>query len=208
VVSVYLVRLPYKRTPGYKKVEKESLNAELLQLKAQIHPHFLFNTLNSIYALVIRRDDRAADTLIKLSEFLRYMIRDAHHQHVPLEKETTYITNYIDLQRARLRDSVHIDYKQDGGVAGKSIAPLLLFSFIENAFKHGVNPDEPSAISITLTITGKTLRLVVVNNKVNVNSMVISTGIGLKNAKERLRLLYPDTHLLTMTITRYFLPLT
>lgn len=181
-----------------KQIENEKLNAELLQLKAQIHPHFLFNTLNSIYALAIRKDDRTAETIVKLSDFMRYMIRDAHHNKVALEKETAYISNYIDLQRARLRDSVPIDYALEGDVAGQQIAPLLLFSFIENAFKHGVNPDEDSLIRIELRVQADELRLHVFNHKVRTNHIEASNGVGLQNAKDRLRLLYPASHQLTI----------
>jgi LytS/YehU family sensor histidine kinase len=170
------------------------LQAELRQLKAQIHPHFLFNTLNSLYALAIRKDDRTAEMIVKLADFMRYMIRDAHRNKVPLEKETDYINNYIDLQRARLRNSVPIYYALEGDVAGQQIAPLLLFSFIENAFKHGVNPDEDSLIRIELRVQADELRLHVFNHKVRTSHIEASNGVGMPNAKDRLRLLYPDAH--------------
>ncbi|MBO0952007.1 sensor histidine kinase [Fibrella forsythiae] len=177
-----------------RQVETDQLLAELSQLKAQIQPHFLFNTLNSIYALAIRRDDRTAETIVKLSEFMRYMIRDVHHDTVALDKEVQYMANYIDLQRARLRDSVVIDYTLDGNTSGKQIAPLVLFSFIENAFKYGVNPNEESVIRIQLQLQINSLRLQVYNRKVPVSHLEPSTGIGLPNARERLRLLYPAAH--------------
>ncbi|GAB3945268.1 histidine kinase [Spirosoma harenae] len=183
------------------RVENDQLHAELRQLKAQIQPHFLFNTLNSIYALAIRNDDRTADTIVKLSEFMRYIIRDAHRDRVSLLNEITYIANYIDLQKARLRDAVQIDYRLEGEESHLQIAPLLLFSFIENAFKYGVSPDEESPIVIHLRIQGNELNLYVTNNKVDVSQLEKSTGIGLQNTRERLRLLYPDAHTLTIDDT-------
>ena len=184
-----------------KQVESEKLLAELNQLKAQISPHFLFNTLNSIYALALRQDDRTAETIVKLSEFLRYTIRDAHQDKVALALETNYIRNYIDLQRARLRDSVTIDYTIVGPVDHQSIVPLLLISFIENAFKHGVNPDQESIIRIKLTVAGDQLNLRVFNRKVPISQLEPATGIGLSNARERLRLRYPNAHQLAIQDT-------
>ena len=180
------------------QVENDQLQAELRQLKAQIQPHFLFNTLNSIYALAIRQDERTADTIVKLSEFLRYIIRDAHQDKVALAKEIHYIANYIDLQKARLRDAVLVNYQLEGDVRSLEIAPLLLFSFIENAFKYGVSPDEESQIDIHLFIQTTSLSLDVANKKVQVSSFEPSTGVGLQNTRERLRLLYPDNHQLVI----------
>ena len=184
-----------------RRVENNQLRAELWQLKAQIQPHFLFNTLNSIYSLAIRNDERTADTIVKLSEFMRYIIRDAHHDNVPLAAETNYIANYIDLQKARLRDAVRVDYQQEGEVGRWQIAPLLLFSFIENAFRYGVNPEEDSPIVIHLSVQDNLLRLYVTNNKVPVSQLEKSTGIGLRNTQERLRLLYPNAHQLIIDDT-------
>ena len=184
-----------------RRVETDQLRAELRQLKAQIHPHFLFNTLNSIYALSIRQDARTPDTIVKLAEFMRYIIRDAHRDKVPLLTEVNYIANYIDLQQARLRDAVQVDYRLAGDGSPYQIAPLLLFSFIENAFKYGVNPDEDSPIAIHLRIDADELHLHITNNKVSVSQLEPSMGVGLHNAQERLRLLYPAAHELTIDET-------
>lgn len=189
-----LISISVQTASRLRQVENDQLQAELRQLRAQIQPHFLFNTLNSIYALAIRRDEQTADTIVKLSEFMRYTIRDAHRDKVPLANEISYINNYIDLQKARLRDAVTIDYQLTGKVESLQIAPLLLFSFIENAFKYGVNPEEDSHIRIHIGIRQGGLHMEVVNNKVQVNQMEKSTGIGLQNARQRLRLLYADAH--------------
>lgn len=196
-----LISILIQATNRLRRVENDQLQAELQQLKAQIQPHFLFNTLNSIYALAIRNDERTADTIVKLSDFLRYIIRDAHRDKVPLAAELNYIANYIELQKARLREAVHIDYQLDGEPDGLLIAPLLLPSFIENAFKYGVNPEEDSPIRIHLNIRDNALRLVVTNNKVQVSQLEESTGIGLRNTQERLRLTYPGAHELTIDDT-------
>jgi hypothetical protein len=196
-----LISISVQTANRLRQVENDQLQAELQQLKAQIQPHFLFNTLNSIYALAIRNDERTADTIVKLSEFMRYIIRDAHRDKVPLSAEINYLTNYIDLQKARLRDAVQVDYQQEGTVSGLSIAPLLLFSFIENAFKYGVSPEEDSNIVIQLGIDDTNLQLYAANNKVQMIQLDDSTGVGLQNARERLRLLYPDAHQLTIDET-------
>jgi hypothetical protein len=196
-----LISILIQATNRLRKVENDQLQAELRQLKAQIQPHFLFNTLNSIYALAIRNDEHTADTIVQLSEFLRYIIRDANQEHVALVTELNYINNYIGLQKARLRDAVQVDYRLDGYANGLQIAPLILFSFIENAFKYGVNPEEDSPIDIHIKISENRLYLFVSNNKVHVSQLEASTGIGLANTKERLRLIYPAAHELTIDDT-------
>lgn len=207
-----LISISVQTASRLHQIENDQLQAELRQLKAQIQPHFLFNTLNSIYALAIRQDEKTADTIVKLSEFMRYIIRDAHRDKVALAKELNYIANYLDLQEARLRDAVQINYQMEGDETQREIAPLLLFSFIENAFKYGVSPDEESPIDIHLRVAEASLSLYVANNKVQVSQFEESTGVGLKNASERLRLLYPDAHQLTIdnsdTYFRVYLRLT
>lgn len=197
-----LISISVQTASRLRQVENNQLQAELRQLRAQIQPHFLFNTLNSIYALAIRQDDKTPDTIVKLSEFMRYTIRDAHRDKVPLANEIDYIRNYIDLQKARLRDAVTVDYQLSGAVERVQIAPLLLFSFIENAFKYGVNPEEDSLIRIHIDIHPSNLRLEVVNNKVQISQLEESTGIGIQNARQRLHLLYPNVHDLRIIETR------
>ncbi len=193
-----LISISVQTASRLHQLEKDQLQAELGQLKAQIQPHFLFNTLNSIYALAIRQDERTADTIVKLSEFMRYIIRDAHRDKVALAKEINYIANYIDLRKARLRDAVQVTDQREGNEKHLEIAPLLLFSFIENAFKYGVSPDEESQIDIHLRIQEDRLSLYVANKKVQISQFEKSTGVGLQNTRERLRLLYPDAHQLSI----------
>lgn len=184
--------------------DKERIAAELAHLKAQIHPHFLFNTLNSIYALTIRKDDSAPDSIVKLSEFMRYLLKDANENEVALSKELDYISNYLDLQVSRLRDSVKLEYELIGQPGSKKISPLLLFSFIENAFKHGVNPEQDSQIQIRITIAGASVSMFVKNKIVEIRRRESSTNIGLANSKERLNLYYPGRHDLEITKDQHF----
>lgn len=195
IASVFTAQIVYSRRQ-LQKIENEKLNAEVLFLKAQINPHFLFNTLNSIYALAINKDDKTPDAIIHLSELMRYVIKDANENLVPLEKEITYINNYIALQRSRLGDTAAIDFVSKGNATGKKIVPLILISFIENAFKHGVNPDERSEIKIHLSINDDAISLEVTNKKVASSGHHIDEGVGLKNSRERLQLLYPGRHTL------------
>lgn len=179
------------------KIEQDKLNAEISLLKAQINPHFLFNTLNSIYALVINKDDKAAEAIVQLSEVMRYTLKDTTDSLVDLDKEINYIKNYIALQQARVGDTARIEYQMMGDPVNKKIAPLLLITFIENAFKHGINPNEHSKIVIDIIVDGKNLKLFVMNRQVA--SVNAQSGIGLKNVKELLQLLYPSRHSLVIS---------
>jgi hypothetical protein len=178
--------------------EKQKLDAELISLKAQINPHFLFNALNSIYSLTVKKEDSAPAAVINLSGLMRYMITDASKTKVPLQVEIDYIANYVELQRTRVRNTAVIDFKVDGDTADKTIAPLLLIAFIENAFKYGINPDRESVVRIGIEVQGDTLQLNVYNKKVLTKTGLDSTGIGVINTRERLSLLYPGRHELNM----------
>ena len=194
---IFSFSLMMKISNRWKQTEKEKLNAEVSFLKAQINPHFLFNTLNSIYSLALQKDNKTADAIVQLSGLMRYIIKDANDYMVPLEKEIDYIGNYVSLQKTRLGDTVNINYHLQGDLPGKQIAPLILISFIENAFKHGVNPDKNSTIEISIAIIGINLRLYVFNKKTNV--AMDEPGIGLQNTKERLQLLYPSRYELVVS---------
>lgn len=197
LVSVFLSVLVRLRLQ-LMQVEQEKLNAELSFLKAQINPHFLFNTLNSIYSLAIQKSDKTADAVVQLSNLMRYVIKDTHGKDVELAKEIDYITNYINLQKSRLGDTVQVAYGVQGTPDGYRIAPLILISFVENAFKHGVNPDENSSLRITITVANQQLSLQVINNKVRSVQHEEFSGIGLANTRERLEHLYPGGHTLTI----------
>ena len=202
-VLVYIISLlgsvNYLIQQRLREAEALGMQRHLSQLKAQIQPHFLFNTLNSIYALAVRRDDRTADTIVQLSEFLRYVVtQQGSNEPVELRRELEYIENYLALQQARLRDSVKVDYQVRGDPAGMTIAPLLLITYIENAFKHGVSPEEPCEISIGVDTGAARVTLCVVNTIVAIRFRESDSGIGLENTRQRLELLYPGRHELTI----------
>lgn len=188
-----ILRINYR----WRQTEKEKLNAELSYLKAQINPHFLFNILNTIYSFAIEKSDQTGTAVIKLSQMMRYVISDAGDHLVPLSREIDYLSNYVELQKMRFGDSVPLSFTVSGKVAGQLIAPLILISFVENAFKHGVNAAENTDIRITVNVDEKQLYFTTFNNKVTVNDMQDTAGgLGIENTRKRLQLLYPGRHTL------------
>lgn len=177
--------------------EKE---AELKLLKAQLNPHFLFNTLNNLYGLSVIKSDKLPSLMLKLSDLLRYSLYETATVLVPLEKEIKYLQNYISLEKIRLEDKTKIDFQVSGNIATKKIVPMLLIVFVENAFKHmGFLPDESSSVSIKIKENNGDLNFICTNtvdssSATNHNLEKGKSGIGLKNAKKRLELLYPETH--------------
>jgi hypothetical protein len=176
----------------WKVNERKKLSAELSSLKFQINPHFLFNTLNSIYALSIREKGRAtADSILKLSGIMRYVVTEAGKDLVPLRDEVNYINDYVALQKIRLGPSVQFHYEINGDTGDLKISPLILITFIENAFKYGVNPDESSDVVIQIDIHAGTLALKVRNKKVKLGSSEpLSSGVGIENTRARLDFYY------------------
>ena len=194
LVGVF-VSLALRINHRLRQTEREKLNTELSFLKAQINPHFLFNTLNSIYSLAIEQSPHTADAVVKLSSLMRYVMREAATDWVALEHELGYISNYVALQKLRLGDTVELDFGIEGKLNGHKIAPLILISFIENVFKYGVNPQEKSVIQIQLLVEKGVLQLHTFNKKVRVfYDEESSSGIGVENTKARLELLYPDNY--------------
>jgi len=197
------IRLSYSfiRNQNEKKVlENANLNAEVNFLKSQINPHFLFNTLNSIYAQAHSRSENTEFSILKLSELLRYVLYDSGADKVELARDIQYINNYIDLQRLRLSNRIQLDYSVEGDLDGLSIAPMLLISFIENAFKHGISYTQPGSILIRIRTGEQGLHLLVHNPLVEKEGFVPG-GLGLKNVTRRLALLYPGRHKLDIIRT-------
>jgi len=174
-------------------VEKEQLKTELAFLKSQVNPHYLFNTINDIYSLTQQQSKEAPDALLKLSELLRYMLRESDDPYVPLANEIDYLNNVIDLQKIGQKGNSHINFNILGEINRQKIAPLILINFIENAFKHGVfkKSDEPIQILITIDKQAFHLHL---RNKINIAKKDRTGGIGLTNVQRRLALIYPDRH--------------
>lgn len=199
-VSMYI-----KVNAQLKQTEQEKISMELSYLKAQINPHFLFNTLNTIYALAIKEDaEQTARSMLKLSGMMRYVVTESSSDFVPLEKEIKYINDYIALQRLRLDKCIRLSYSVTGSTSGKQIVPIMLIPFIENAFKHGVNPDEDSQILISIEMNENSVFLIVENNKVHTQQKLNEkSGYGIENTQNRLALMYPNKHNLIITETEH-----
>lgn len=198
VILVFSLLL--KISDRWKQTEKEKLSVELSYLKAQINPHFLFNTLNSIYSLAIQRSDETPAAVVKLSEMMRYVTTEAHSDFVSLEKELNYVSNYIELQKLRLGNTVKITYTNEGTLRNKLITPLVLIPFVENAFKYGVNPEEECYITISIVVNENVLIFNAVNKKVQIDfSKEAQSGYGIENASQRLEHSYPGKHKLKIT---------
>jgi len=202
-LSVFIFSILIKTNNKWKYAEQKKINAELSFLKAQINPHFLFNTLNSIYSTAITENAKNTSTaVVKLSALLRYITSVTDKQFVPLSKELAYIGNYIDLQKNRFQDTIQLTYTVEGEITDQQIVPLVLIAFIENAFKHGVNPEEESFIHISIAVKEATLTFNIRNNKVNqTQEPELSSGLGIDNTKKRLQLIYPNKHLLQIDNT-------
>lgn len=195
-------RVLIHRLPGMARKNK-ALGAELGALKNQISPHFFFNSLNTVYSFSLSEESpKTSEAITKLSDLMRFVIYEGNQDRIDLDKELTYLEDYMDLQRLRLDPSKHeLDFYVEGEPAGLKIAPLLLITFIENAFKHGISMNKESFIRIEIMIQEKGLSLLVENSNHGVQESVlagekIQGGIGLENTRQRLELLYPKKYVL------------
>lgn len=194
-INVYALSFALSLYRRWRKVREQQLDTEVAFLKAQINPHFLFNTLNSIYSLTLTKSDHAPDAVIRLSSLMRYSVTDAERDEVPLKKELQYIKDYIALQQLRITDNVIIRTTIDVEDDGLHITPFMLTPFVENAFKYGVNPEEDCLIDISITVEERTLKMTVENSKVYVERDVYSvSGVGINNTRKRLKYSYPGKH--------------
>ena len=180
------------------RLEKEKIDAELSFLKAQIHPHFLFNTLNNLYVLTLKKSDQAPDVVVKLSEILDYMLYQCKEEKVLVSKEVELIQNYLDLEKLRYGSRLQLtfDHTLDNKIA--EIAPLILISIVENAFKHGVSAAmQQPVVAITIRVEKGVIYIRVYNTKQDVprtDEMGYKEGIGETNVKRQLELIYPDKY--------------
>lgn len=188
----------YRTETEKQQIEKERTEAELKNLKSQLNPHFLFNTLNSIYALIQLNPSQAQYAVHSLSHMLRYVLYENNVSFIPLEKEFSFMRNYVELMSLRLSDRVTItvDIPEDG--AGCEIAPLLFIALVENAFKHGVSPSELSFVRISIHFAKERTLVCTIENSYfpKTDSDRSGSGIGLQNLRKRLSLLYPNRHIL------------
>lgn len=183
------------------KIERDRLEselklkeAELKLLKSQIHPHFLFNTLNNLYSLSLEKSDKTPDLIIRLADMLSYIIYDCRSDRVQLIKEIDFLNSFIELQKVRY-DSCDIQFSTNGEFNNMQIAPMILHTFIDNSFKHGPDKDSGSPwIRISIVVNGGQLFFTVINSTLNDHYDTKASGIGISNAKKRLDLIYPEKH--------------
>jgi LytS/YehU family sensor histidine kinase len=188
-----------------KEIERENMVSELRALKAQINPHFFFNTLNSIYSLSLDRSEKTPELILKLSELMRYILYETRDDYVSMERQLEFLQNYIYLEQIRTEEKIKIEIEVRGDHTGLMVASLLFVPFIENAFKHvGKEKDNPSFIRISFNLTHPDkIFFTVKNNKYNSTEPVNGNmeGIGLANVRKRLNLLYPSKHELIISDT-------
>lgn len=204
---IYFIRESFQQTLASKKLatQKQILSANLKDaqaklLQGQIHPHFIFNMLNNLYGLVKKDTDKAREVIIRMSDLLEYMLYKCKNEVVLLTDEINFIQNYIELERVRHDDRFKVITSFPPDLKDEKIPPLILFPFIENAFKHGLTNEDSEGILVELNTTGKHIHFKVKNtispNQTFRNSKKEANGIGLKNVQDRLELSYPNKHLL------------
>ncbi len=178
-------------------LKNEKIEAELKFLKSQLHPHFLFNTLNNLYSLTLEKSEKAPDVVLKLSELLDYILYECNADLVSLDKEVTQLKNYIELEKLRYGTRLHVDFDYPRDISKVQIPPMLLMTLLENSFKHGVSKTmDDSWIKMSLGLTGEEFNFYIENSKGKPKkvSQGASGGIGLQNLRNRLGLLYKDTY--------------
>lgn len=186
------------------QMETEKVQIELKALKAQVNPHFFFNTLNGIYSMTLDKDERLPQTVLQLSHLMRYFLYESGEDLVPLEKEWQILEDYIALQRIRSNEQLNLVKSVEGDIQEQRIAPLLLITFLENAFKHGAKGNTgPVNIRLLLQVLPNLLRFHVQNTRGEVDEVAYSNykGVGLENVRRRLELLYPGKHSLVIMET-------
>ncbi|MEA5256481.1 histidine kinase [Arcicella aquatica] len=199
-LEIFLTALPaffIKLTRSLGKSVSEKKQIEIDYLRAQINPHFLTNTLNNIYSLTITDDKRNGDAILSLSSLLDYVLYESNEQTISLEREISFLTNFIELEKIRNTKRLEVDFVVEGEIHG-NIPPMILVTFVENAFKHSiVDLKSRCFIKIHLKVVDDSLSFEVVNSKSNIVSINRKTtfgGIGLSNTKKRLITLYPNAH--------------
>ena len=178
------------------EMQQKQLATELNLLRSQVNPHFLFNTLNGIYSMALVQDEKTPDSVMKLSRIMRYTLEESQTEKVPLNKEIEFINSYIDLQKLRANDKLHVTFIVEGNTDFVQIAPLLFIPFIENAFKYGVSAHSDSDIHIHITCVNQQLYFSCSNSIFSAQKIKKGTGTGISNVKRRLELLYENNHAL------------
>lgn len=193
-MAITLMREWRKTQQKAARAEADKAQAELSFLKAQINPHFLFNTLNNIYSLAVIKNENTPVAIMKLSNIMRYVTDDVSQEEVPLQSEVDCIADYIDLQKLRLGEGTEVNFVTEGNLENRYIGPLLLMTFVENVFKYGVSAHEPSAIDIKISADDKSITLHCRNKIFAQRTSLERKGIGIENTKKRLEHLYPGKY--------------
>jgi LytS/YehU family sensor histidine kinase len=201
-VGIYFIKKALDEKEILLSLEKDNINFRVKYLRSQLNPHFLFNTLNSIYSLSMQKSDKAPEMVVKLADLMRYLIYECNEEKVPLNKEIEFIQNYIEIEKTRYKADVR--FSVEGETGGIMIEPFLFISFVENGFKHAFDNAFTNAfIYINIKVQPEQIELSVVNN----TSIDLETqakkidGTGIRNSKSILELLYPTTHALNIIQT-------
>jgi two-component system LytT family sensor kinase len=212
-VVIHFIKESYSKMAEKKELEKQQLltktqlqDTQLKLLQGQLHPHFLFNMLNNIYGLIKQDSDKARIVVLKTAELLDYMLYDCTNTQIPLAHEVHFIENYLSLEKIRSKALFNVNFTITGSVGNTQLPPLLLFPFVENAFKHGKNSRGEFNIDMQLSIGNKTLTFTVTNStEENPKDAYLETeskGIGLKNVEKRLAILYDPHYEFTIDKTK------
>ncbi len=200
--AIKLIKHWYNKKMEAEQFEKEKLKAELELLKNQLHPHFLFNTLNNLYSLIIQKSKDAPEVVLRLANLLRFMLTESSKNKIALTQEIDILKSYIALEQLRFGERLDLTVNMNGDPADKMIAPLLLLPFAENAFKHGAHSslDQPW-MSMDIEVINNNLKFKMINGKAPNGSTIPATrtfpsGIGLQNVRRRLDVLYPGKYVL------------
>ena len=206
-MSLKLLKHWYEKERLAKELEKINAETELKYLKSQINPHFLFNSLNSVYALALQKSDLAPELILKLSDILRYILYEGSEKKVSLTQELKYLKSYLELEKVRHGTRMELDIEIVGNTDNKEIAPMLLIPFVENSFKHGLGKDmDKGYVKVQVNSETNELKFAIANSKPKKGNEIsrqngYQGGIGLINVKKRLDMLYPKKHNLTMGST-------
>lgn len=195
LIAFHMIRYGFRQQRLNQQLVITNQAVELKSLKDQINPHFLFNTLNNLYGLTSQNPEKAGEVVMRLSQLMHYMLYEGNLARVPLRKEIAYLENYLELERIRYGDGLHLSFIVTGPTERVALAPLLLLPFVENAFKHGLSRHLGDAwLQIQLTVSGSELVFKVENSKPESAAPAPATGLGLPNVAKRLALIYPGRH--------------
>ena len=201
-IAIFFIRQAIDEKDELRNVQRDNTFFKLRYLRAQLNPHFLFNTLNSIYSLSLQKSDKTPEVVVKLADIMRYLVEDCNQEKIPLSKEVDFINNYLEIEK--IRHKADIRFVVEGQTEGVMIEPFLFISFIENGFKHALdNSYDNSFIYITLKSEPGQITLTVINNTnidIETQSKKIQ-GTGIRNSKNLLELLYPGEYALNIIQT-------